>query len=127
MNYKRIKFPTITGRAWFQIMKITADICTLHSIYLVSYANQPGYYMTIMTYSGNGHATILYKSFGALDETVYHPAIKYNSVNGVVTIWARLTETSKYGYIQYLGGTGQCSYPMTMEEPPTDAKAFEVL
>ena len=46
--------------------------------------------------------------------------------NGVVSIWARLAEASRFGYIQRVVSNVNCTYPMTNEEPPTDAVSFVV-
>ena len=128
IGYNKIAFPIIGSRAWYRILTIPAQGYSVHDIYLTTYANQPGCHVQVMTYSDSSRADVAYKVIlGTLNvDNQYLPAIKYKVENGVVSIWARLAEASLFGYIQRVVSNVNCTYPMTNEEPPTDAVSFVV-
>lgn len=128
IGYNKIAFPIIGSRAWYRILTIPTLGHSVHDIYLTTYANQPGCQVQVMTYSDSSRADVAYKvMLGTLNvDDQYLPAIKYKVENGVVSIWARLAEASRFGYIQRVVSNVNCTYPMTNEEPPTDAVSFVV-
>ena len=128
IGYNKIAFPITDSRAWYRILTIPAQGHSVHDIYLTTYANQSGCHVQVMTYSDSSRADVDYKVIlGTLDvDNQYLPAIKYKVENGVVSIWARLAESSRLGYIQRMVSNVNCTYPMMNEEPPTDAVSFVV-